>query len=82
MIHVLFFAQLKEVFGQSSYDLNIETPCSVAQLKQALLAQNPNWAESLSGKTIMCAVNQSMVEDSHIINDGDEVALFPPVTGG
>ncbi|GAA6135810.1 molybdopterin synthase sulfur carrier subunit [Oceaniserpentilla sp. 4NH20-0058] len=82
MINILFFAQLKELFGQASVELNIETPCTVAQIKQSLIHNHSAWAEQLNKPTIMCAVNQDMVADDHIVNANDEVAFFPPVTGG
>lgn len=82
MINILFFAQLKELFGQASVELQIDTPCSVAQIKQSLIHDQLAWAEHLNKPTIMCAVNQAMVDDAHIVNASDEVAFFPPVTGG
>lgn len=82
MINVLFFAQLRELLNSQGINLSIETPCTVSAVKAALLQHNPNWQSHLSQDTILCAVNQTMVADQHIVQDGDEVALFPPVTGG
>lgn len=82
MINVLFFAQLKEMLGRSSIQLEMNTPCDVQDIKQALITQQPQWQEHLDKDTIMCAINQTMVDHTHCVNDGDEVAFFPPVTGG
>jgi len=82
MVNVLFFAQLKELLGSSGMDLNLTTPCTVNDVKSALIEHNSAWATQLNQPTIMCAVNQTMVEGTHPVNNGDEVAFFPPVTGG
>ena len=82
MIKVLFFAQLKETLNTDKVALNIVTPCNVNDVKQALIKQEPSWQTHLEKNTILCAVNQDMVNHEHLIQDGDEVAFFPPVTGG
>lgn len=82
MIKVLFFAQLKELLNCASVQLKQETPCRVSDIKQVLIAQNPAWQIHLDQDNILCAVNQTMVNLEHTIKDGDEVAFFPPVTGG
>lgn len=82
MVNVLFFAQLKELLGSGGMNLDIVTPCTVNDVKTALIEHNQTWAGQLNQATIMCAVNQTMVEGTHPVKDGDEVAFFPPVTGG
>ena len=82
MINVLFFAQLKEVLNTSSLQLEHSAPCTVKDLKQRLTTQQPAWQTHLETDNILCAVNQTMVDQQYIIQDGDEVAFFPPVTGG
>lgn len=82
MIHVLFFAQLREQLNCQDIHLNIDTPCTIATVKDALLQHNSTWQTYLNVNTILCAVNQTMVDDKHIVNADDEVAFFPPVTGG
>lgn len=82
MVKVLFFAQLKELLNCDGLNLNVECPQTVQSIKQAIIAENPNWAEPLNQATIMCAVNQAMVDNQHAVEHGDEVAFFPPVTGG
>lgn len=82
MINVLFFAQLKEQLKTSGLQIDMGTPCSVADVQAKLLADNPAWQASLDNRTLLAAVNQDMVQPDHTVNDGDEVAFFPPVTGG
>lgn len=81
MIKVLFFAQLRERIGQESIELDVQS-CTVLQLKEQLIALNPAWKNDLQQKRLLVAVNQSMATDLSQILSGDEVAFFPPVTGG
>lgn len=82
MITVLFFAQLKEQLKTSELKLDIATPCTVAQVQAKITQENPNWQSALDNRTLLAAVNQDMVQSDHSVNNGDEVAFFPPVTGG
>ena len=81
MIKVLFFAQLRELLDTEYLEFNQEFD-TVASLRKALQARSIVWQESLeSGKTLV-ALNQSIADDNAPLKDGDEVAFFPPVTGG
>lgn len=82
MIKVLFFAQLKELLQCSQLNVALTTPCDVNALKQHLVAEHPEWQDHLQHSKILTAVNQTMVDHAHVIHAGDEVAFFPPVTGG
>jgi molybdopterin synthase sulfur carrier subunit len=82
MITVLFFAQLREQLQTHKVDLVIETPCSIAAIQANIVASHPNWSDFIEGRTLLAAVNQTMVSNDHMVNTGDEVAFFPPVTGG
>lgn len=81
MIKVLFFAQVRELVGTDSLALNTQA-VTVEALRQELAAQGSRWELALEEGKLLTAVNQTMVESSHPIADGDEVAFFPPVTGG
>lgn len=82
-IKVLFFAALREQLGASSQNLDIALPTQVAAIRAALSALGDNWAENLSDpKRAIASVNQDYASDDHPVNIGDEVAFFPPVTGG
>jgi molybdopterin synthase sulfur carrier subunit len=82
MIKVLFFAQLREQLNSQGLELTLATPCDINAIKHALIEHNSQWHAHLSQDTILCAVNQTMVDNRHLVQDGDEVAFFPPVTGG
>ena len=81
MIKVLFFAQVRELINTDELSL----PCEYAtaeDLRSALSARGDRWALALESGKLLCAINQSFVPLSHPLQDGDEVAFFPPVTGG
>ncbi len=80
MIRVLFFAKLREALGTSS--LNLEYSGDVAGLKQVLSLRGEAWRQVLAQDNILCAVNQQVAADDQSLSSSDEVAFFPPVTGG
>jgi molybdopterin synthase sulfur carrier subunit len=84
MIRVCYFASLREQLGRP--EESIELPASVADaggLRTWLRGRGGAWAEALAAeRPVLCAVNQTMVQPDHPLADGDEIAFFPPVTGG
>lgn len=82
MLKVLFFARLRDQLGTESVSIAVTTPISAVSLKNELIEENPQWQHVLSADNILCAVNHEVVDAQHVINSGDEVAFFPPVTGG
>lgn len=81
MIRILFFAQTRELVGQSSLALDIDA-ISITDLIEQLSLKGDNWSYALKEKTPLCAVNKQLVDYSYIVANGDEIAFFPPVTGG
>ena len=83
-VKVLYFAGLRERLGKGSEE--IELPAGVATLgalRTHLIARGGAWETSLGGnKSVRMAVNQDIAPASAAINAGDEIAFFPPVTGG
>ena len=75
-INVQFFASLREQIGQSQITLPYETPLDVL----AVWAQATGNAEMPANT--LCAINMEYVKSNAQVQDGDEVAFFPPVTGG
>lgn len=82
MIRVLFFASLRERLGTDQLEIPADDAASVSDLRQALKARGGDWADLLGGDWALAAVNQTMARDHTPVSDGDEVAFFPPVTGG
>ncbi|GAB3017232.1 MoaD/ThiS family protein [Bowmanella dokdonensis] len=78
---VLLFAQLRELLGCS--ELQIDGPYHhVADLRLALQEKGTLWQEYLAPGKALVAVNQTLADDRHGLGPNDEVAFFPPVTGG
>ena len=82
MIKVTFFAALREQLNCSELELMSEQCLTVAQVKKAIVEQHPHWQSVLENASLLSAVNHDMVNAEHLVNTGDEVAFFPPVTGG
>jgi sulfur-carrier protein len=81
-ITVRYFASLREALG-SSETVALDVGVTVAALRDSLIARGGKHAQALQrGKAVRCAVNQNMVDETAALNEGAEVAFFPPVTGG
>ena len=81
MIKVLFFAQVRELVNTDSLTLDGSFE-NVAALRAHLAAQGDRWALALEEGKLLAAVNQTLTTFDHPLAAGDEVAFFPPVTGG
>ncbi|HUF80266.1 MAG TPA: molybdopterin converting factor subunit 1 [Burkholderiales bacterium] len=84
MITVLYFARLREALGRSSEQIALpETVRDLEGLRALLVARGGAWEQELApGRPVRAAVNQAMAVGDIPVADGDEVAFFPPVTGG
>ena len=83
MIKVLYFARLREQLGGAGENLEAAGLVDVASLAARLSGRGGVWDEVLGeGQTVLVAVNQELASRETALTDGDEVAFFPPVTGG
>ncbi|HZZ93944.1 MAG TPA: molybdopterin converting factor subunit 1 [Usitatibacter sp.] len=84
MVTVLFFASLRESLGTSREQVPLSAPgATVAMLVDSLRRRDGAWADAFApGKDWRVAVNQQMASLATPLRSGDEVAFFPPVTGG
>lgn len=85
MITVLYFARFREKLGCDRETLELpEVPAfTVQSLLDRLASRGGAWQELLGcERGVLAAVNQQMATRESRLHDGDEVALFPPVTGG
>lgn len=82
MIEVLYFASLREQLGIAGEAVEWRSGETIASLAQRLADGHERGAEALLDASIRAARNQRVAAGDEAIDDGDEVAFFPPVTGG
>ena len=82
MVTVLFFAQLKEQLGCDKMELQTDNINTINDVYLKLQEHQPSWQQIFKDTLLLCAVNQNMADFETEIHDGDEIAFFPPVTGG
>ena len=84
MVTLLYFAGLRESLGCSREQLALPSGnATVSSLIDALRNRDGRWTEAFApGKSWRVAVNQRMADLATPVKAGDEVAFFPPVTGG
>ena len=76
MVTVRFFASLREELGRPDVSIEAEAGMKVADVWRRVGEGRPLPSD------VLAAVNLSYVDEEHPVGDGDEVAFFPPVTGG
>jgi molybdopterin synthase sulfur carrier subunit len=83
-VSLVYLARLREAFGKTSERVEVPPEIkSVAALRNWLALRGGVWATELApGRAIRIAVNHTLAQPDTPVRPGDEVALFPPVTGG
>jgi len=81
MINIRFFAFLRERLGTDSLNYEFTDEKTVSDIKQKLIARGEPWT-LLAEQDVLIAVNQTLTSELSAVSDGDEIAFFPPVTGG
>jgi molybdopterin synthase sulfur carrier subunit len=84
MIRVLYFARVREQLASPGEDLPADPSlATAADLIERLRARGATWEEVFGpDQRVLVAINQELARPETSIADGDEVAFFPPVTGG
>jgi molybdopterin synthase sulfur carrier subunit len=84
VVTLLYFASLRESVGCSREQVALPPgTATVASLVEALRSRDARWTAAFDlGKTWRVAVNQAMADLATPVKPGDEIAFFPPVTGG
>ncbi len=80
-VRVLFFGAAREAAGSSEVELEIAAPADTRSAFAEVLARFPVLKERF-GRSLLFAVNQEYAAPEALVRDGDELALFPPVSGG
>lgn len=79
-VKVLFFAKLREKMGIKEIDIELNQSVTLEQFEALLIAQYPNFADL--PQPVLVSVNQEFAQSEQMVSADDEVAFFPPVTGG
>lgn len=83
MLTVRFFARLRESLDCAELQLPLDDrTLTVGDVRRQLSERGAAWASALGEDNLIAAVNQVVVTDDPALEDGDELAFFPPVTGG
>lgn len=82
MIKILFFAQVRELIGVSEIEWQASPELTAEIIRQQLCERGGKWQLALENGKLLVAINQAIVPLNTVVKEGDEVAFFPPVTGG
>ncbi len=82
MIKILFFGALRERLQCANLSFELNSPCTVADVMAQLRQRSPLFADALLDANLLYALNQQLCDVQTQVHSGDEVAFFPPVTGG
>ncbi|MDZ7878866.1 MAG: MoaD/ThiS family protein [Saprospiraceae bacterium] len=78
-LKILTFGIARDIVGGSTFSFTVARGTTVAQLKQTLLDRYPTFGNLSS---LLIAVNEEYGDDDTIIEENDDIALIPPVSGG
>ena len=83
-LNLVYFAWLKQNIGKGSETVDVPgNVTDVTRLREWLRSQSGGHGEAFGKDAVLrAAVNKQIVSDDHALKDGDEVAFFPPFTGG
>ena len=82
-ITVKFFSLIREAVGTEQLILDLSAELTTVQELKAILSERGEaWSEALSHPNLIQAINQQVVFQEEAIAEGDEIAFFPPMTGG
>lgn len=79
-VKVKLFATLRQQAGWSEKAVQTPSGSTLGDLMQLLMQEWPNL--KLTGRAVYAAVNQNYAKQDRVLQTGDEVAIFPPVSGG
>ena len=80
-VTVKTFAQTREITGEDNIVLSLSENSTIENAIMQLETRSDKWALALEG-SVLTARNQELCDIKTVLSDGDELALFPPVTGG
>ncbi|MNK84436.1 Molybdopterin synthase sulfur carrier subunit [compost metagenome] len=83
MILINYFARYREQLNLGGEKLSLtDSLKTIEDVRRLLMARGELWSHVLGESNLMCALNQELCHPDRVIEDYDEIAFFPPVTGG
>ena len=82
MVKIKFFASFRERLGREELDIELDKKITIAELLEKLKTELPEAGKILGSGRCIIAVNQEVAKGETPVSQGDEVAIFPPVSGG
>ena len=79
---VLFFASLREAMQIGNLKLTLTKPVEVKDLILMIAGQSALFTAALTERELLVAINEQLASQQNMVQPGDTIALFPPVTGG
>ncbi|HEY6189166.1 MAG TPA: molybdopterin converting factor subunit 1 [Pyrinomonadaceae bacterium] len=79
-VRVLFFGAAREIAGSAELELELQAPSRATSALEEVLSRYPELRRF--GRSLLLAVNQEYAREDLELREGDELALFPPVSGG
>ena len=78
---VRFYGKLADLFGNER-EVAIDSPCTVAELRDRLAMEHPEGAESMHNKRVRACIGDRLAQDCDVVPDGAELEFLAPVSGG
>ena len=79
---IKYFAWIKDITNKEYDTINNDFPKDINDLKKYLTKIYPDLQKHLSKDNLRFAINMEYVSENHNLNQNDEIAIFPPVSGG
>lgn len=78
---ILLYGKLADVLGRE-VELAAAAGCTIAQLRDRIAIDFPQAAELFRSNRVRACVGDSFVDDGYVVQAGEQVEFFPPVSGG
>ena len=82
MIKIKYFASLREALDVDQEMIDFVEGRSISDIQVMLSDRSPVWSKSILDSNLIVSINQEVSDKSNLVSDCDEIAFFPPVTGG
>jgi sulfur-carrier protein len=82
-VRLVYFARVREAIGIDGEERDLPPGTSISALVDLLAAEDARYAEAFADRSkLRFALDQKMVREDALLDDAEELAIFPPVTGG